>query len=749
MDEKKNAESDELSFVPETADVDPAIRKKINFSRYSGKFLRFKDLMQIMYDRNLGLTDRMTCLSLALGILVGLFAVLTMLITGVDWRATLLTAILVLGTPIFIILFQRHSKYTLEMKHVSTVAVILSMPFLWLFSGAATAGGTLWMLFVIIFVCLSYNGKTLIVYLIFTTMVDSCTFLIGYLKPEWVIMLSSIDRMYVNIFLSLLAIGTSIAVGIILLKKVCRAEYQVSRNRAQELEKLKDDLEEKNKKLEHMNERQKKILSMMARELHNPLNGILGYNQMILQMPEVPEAIRGFVTGCYGNSQALLQILNDIQDYCEIDTRKLSISPRVYSAQALVSRSVGLFRVPAHEKGLRLILNVSDEVPPYLIGDDMRIQQLLTNLISNAIKYTKQGAITVSMDATNVKKGVSLDLVLRVKDTGQGISPEAQNVLFIPFTQLREADNKYIQGTGLGLTLIKNIVNLMNGTIKIDSQLEIGTIFTITLPQKCATKQEAKDAGILDTPIGFAPGAPNGMPPVGSGSMHSAPAGGAAVNDMPMNGAPVGGMAMNNAPTGDSPTGSAPMNHAPAGGSPMTGTAMNHAPKGEAMSDGTAPDKPGSEAAFAPSGNGMPPMGEAMSNGAAPVFTAPGKRILCVDDMKMNRNLFCLLLKSSGITIDTAEDGETALDMVQSAPYDLIFVDQVMPGISGVEVLQTIRSMQKNPEFINVSTPVIVFTSNAFSTENQNALLKQGFDGILEKPIRSDMLISFLRKYLH
>lgn len=146
---------------------------------------------------------------------------------------------------------------------------------------------------------------------------------------------------------------------------------------------------------------------------------------------------------------------------------------------------------------------------------------------------------------------------------------------------------------------------------------------------------------------------------------------------------------------------------------------------------------------------GMPPMGEAMSGGAAPVFTAPGKRILCVDDMKMNRNLFCLLLKSSGITIDTAEDGETALDMVQSAPYDLIFVDQVMLGISGVEVLQTIRSMQKNHEFINVSTPVIVFTSNAFSTKNQNALLKQGFDGIFEKLFRSDMLISFLRKYLH
>lgn len=705
MEENKNTESDELSFVPETADVDPVIRKKINYSKYSGKFLRIKDLMQMMYDRNLGLTDRMTCLSLALGVLVGLFAVLSMLITGVDWRATLLAAILVLGTPVFVVLFQRHSKkYTLEMKHVSTVAVILSMPFLWLFSGAATAGGTLWMLFIILFICLSYNGKPLIVYLILTTVVDSCTFLMGYLKPEWVIMLSSIDRMYVNIFLSLLGIGTSIAVGIILLKKVCRAEYQVSRNRAQELEKLKDDLEEKNKKLEHMNEHQKKILSMMAQELHNPLNGIIGYNQMILQMPDVPDAIRGFVSGCYGNSQALLQILNDILDYTTIDTRKLSISPKVYSAQAVASRSIGLFRVPAHEKGLRLILNISDEVPPYLIGDDMRIQQILTNLISNAIKYTKQGAITVSMDATNVKKGVSLDLVLRVKDTGSGISPDAQKVLFVPFTQLREEDNKYIQGTGLGLTLIKNIVDLMNGTIKIDSQLEIGSIFTITLPQKCATKQEAKDAGVLDMPIGFAPGTPNGMPLMGAGSMHSVSTGGAA---------------------------------------------MNRAPKGDAMSGGTAPDKSASEAAFAPSVSGMPPMGEAMSGGAAPAFTAPGKRILCVDDMKMNRNLFCLLLKSSGITIDTAEDGETALDLVQSTPYDLIFVDQVMPGISGVEVLQTIRSMQKNPEFVNVSTPVIVFTSNAFSTENQNALLKQGFDGILEKPIRSDMLISFLRKYLH
>lgn len=679
-----------------------------------------------MYDRNLGLTDRMTCLSLALGVLVGLFAVLSMLITGVDWRATLLAAILALGTPVFVILFQRQSKkYTLEMKHVSTVTVIFSMPVLWLFSGAATAGGTLWMLFIILFICLSYNGKPLIVYLILTTVVDSCTFLIGYLKPEWVIMLSSIDRMYVNIFLSLLGIGTSIAVGIILLKKVCRAEYQVSRNRAQELEHLKDDLEEKNKKLEQMNERQKKILSMMAQELHNPLNGIIGYNQMILQMPDVPDAVRGFVSGCYGNSQALLQILNDILDYTTIDTRKLSISPKVYSTQAIANRSLSLFRVPAHEKGLRLILNISDEVPPYLIGDDMRIQQILTNLISNAIKYTKQGAITVSVDATNVKKGVSLDLVLRVKDTGQGISPEAQKVLFIPFTRLREDESKYIQGTGIGLTIIKNLVETMYGTIKIDSQLEIGTIFTITLPQKCATRQEAKDAGVLDIPIGFAPGALNGMPAVGGRAMHSVPTGGAAMNDMPMNGAPVGGMAMNNAPVNGAPMGGMAMNDAPVDDSPMGSAPMNNAPAGGS------------------------PMGEAMSGGAAPVFTAPGKRILCVDDMKMNRNLFCLLLKSSGITIDTAEDGETALDLVQSAPYDLIFVDQVMPGISGVEVLQTIRSMQKNPEFVNVSTPVIVFTSNAFSTENQNALLKQGFDGILEKPIRSDMLISFLKKYLH
>lgn len=585
------------------------------------------DLKKIASDRDENLKERMTALGMLLGFFAGIWGSVTMIISGVHWIAIVLNIVILLAAPLFLLLVHRRFHRVVEIRHVITVYVIFTMPVFWFYSGGATAGGTLWMLFVILYISLIHNGREMYVYLGIAVFVDSMTFILGVVWAERLYFLNDINMMYINTYMSLLGVAAVIAVGVNLLKQIYVAENRIANERADELEQLKSDLEQKNRALESMNENQKRFLSVMAHEMRNPLNGIIGYNQMIKDCPYAPDDVRGYAAGCLVSSQGLLQIINDILDYSKMDAQKLSIHEKDYNLREIVEGSVSIFRILAREKGIQLSCKIDASIPERLNGDEVRIKQILTNLISNAVKYTKQGAVSVTVEKKDGEEE-QLALIMTVKDTGAGISPEGLDVLFIPYTRLKEEENKYIQGTGLGLSIVKNLLDLMHGSIQVSSQVGVGSVFTVTLPQKPAVSQKEEPA-------------PEQM-----------------------------------------------------------------------------------EIKFS------------------------GKRVLCVDDMKLNRNLFCMMLKSTEIEVDTAPDGETALDMIRQNTYDLIFLDRIMPGMNGIDVLHKIKEQKQGENCLNAATPVIAFTATELSDRKVAAVLKEKFDGILEKPVKYAELMAVLRKYL-
>lgn len=227
------------------------------------------------------------------------------------------------------------------------------------------------------------------------------------------------------------------------------------------------------------------FIANMSHEIRTPINAIIGMNEMILRENK-DAAIDEYAVNIQNSSRLLLGLINDVLDFSKIEAGKMDIVETDYELAGMLSDVINAISLRAESKNLTLCTKIEETLPSVLKGDEIRIRQIMNNLLSNAVKYTKEGAITLSV------KGIRMEnvfhLQISVRDTGVGIKPEDIDRLFTSFQRLEEDKNRYIEGTGLGLNITKRLVDLMGGSISVESEYGEGSVFTVILPQGVSSK---------------------------------------------------------------------------------------------------------------------------------------------------------------------------------------------------------------------------------------------------------------------
>lgn len=242
-----------------------------------------------------------------------------------------------------------------------------------------------------------------------------------------------------------------------------------------------DELREAKAEAEKASEAKSDFLASMSHEIRTPINAVIGMNEMILR-ESTEDAILSYAHNIESASNNLLQLINDILDFSKIEAGMMDIVESTYNLGSFLNNMVNMIEIRAVAKDLKLVTDIAENLPVELYGDATRIQQIFLNVLTNAVKYTKEGTVTFRLWADDSLGHITLNA--QVEDTGIGIRPEDISKLFDDFTRVDHQSNKNIEGTGLGLAITKQLLEKMNGDISVDSTYGKGSVFTVRVPQK-------------------------------------------------------------------------------------------------------------------------------------------------------------------------------------------------------------------------------------------------------------------------
>ena len=244
------------------------------------------------------------------------------------------------------------------------------------------------------------------------------------------------------------------------------------------------ELSEAAKQANQANEAKSSFLSTMSHDIRTPMNAILGLNEVVLRDTK-DDNIRMYSESIRTAGSTLLGIINDILDFSKIEAGKMEIINVDYSVASLLNDLVNMVQQKAEEKGLSINLNIDSNIPMLLHGDEIRIKQIIINILTNAVKYTKEGYITFSVHADKLQdRQDSINLKISVADTGIGIKPEDLDRLFTAFERIEEKKNRDIEGTGLGMSIVQRFLAMMGSHLEVDSEYGKGSVFSFELEQK-------------------------------------------------------------------------------------------------------------------------------------------------------------------------------------------------------------------------------------------------------------------------
>lgn len=375
--------------------------------------------------------------------------------------------LLVVMGVVFFVTF-KYQKYELASILLGLVIVAIVFPLMFCQSGAIEGGASVWLALGILYIFIMFSGRRLYFFLALSFVVYGVSYWMTYRYPELIVPMPSRAAVYIDSFFSVIVVGL---VGGSILKAhmvVFEKEHKIN---IQQREELKNSSNTKNA-----------FFANMSHEIRTPINAIIGLNEMILR-ENVSGLTREYAQDIQMASQMLLSQVNDILDLSQVEMKKMKIIPGKYKTKELFGDLAELIRVQVDKKHLQFHLEIDQNLPSVLLGDEKRMKQILLNILDNAVKYTEEGSVTMSAQGEECEGG---EIILKVKiaDTGIGIRKEDIEYLYDSFNRADEKRNARIVGSGLGLAITKQLVDLMDGEITVDSIYTKGTIFTVMIKQK-------------------------------------------------------------------------------------------------------------------------------------------------------------------------------------------------------------------------------------------------------------------------
>ena len=490
---------------------------------------------------------------------------------------------------------------------------LVVFPLVFFTCGGVNSGSNCWFALGFLFITLVYRGKPLVVAAILTSAVDVACYVTAYYHEELVRPLESKAGIYMDSAFGIVSIAITSALIFSYRRQGYGKESAVAIMQRNEIDRMAKSRE--------------RFYANFSHEIRNPINAIVGLNELNLRAAEDKEVVRN--SEAIGRSgRLLLSLVNDIMDLSQIENSSMALAVAPYELADVLSELMDLVSTRAANKNLELSLEVDPALPKVLIGDERRVVQILLNILTNAVKYTEKGSVKLTVSGE--RNGLDMIRIkASVADTGIGIEKENLKHLFETYSQFDRLSNNSIEGNGLGLPIAYELTKLMNGDITVDSVYGKGSVFTIEFDQ------------------GYEEGALLG------------------VSDY----------------------------------------------------DGV--------------------MDKAIHReGYVRSFEAAGAKILVVDDDEQNRSIIRGLLRDTKVNVFEAGSGEEALMCTATEEYHIILVDYLMPGMSGIELLDAIRT-QAGGKCRN-SVIIALTGANLDSREHINA--RYSFDLILNKPVEYTVL---------